>query len=120
MKVYQNSDVLYFNLRESPVFKYGISSNKLFEYMAVAKPIIFACRAGNDPIEEAGAGISIPPDNVDELIRACITLYNESAVNRKKMGYNGRNYILKYYTIENLGFRLERMLVNVLKKRNVQ
>jgi len=33
-KILQSSDVLYFNLKDSPVFNYGISSNKLFDYMA--------------------------------------------------------------------------------------
>ena len=38
----KEADVLLFNLEDSPVFKYGLSSNKLFDYLASRKPIIFA------------------------------------------------------------------------------
>jgi glycosyltransferase involved in cell wall biosynthesis len=40
------ADGFIFNLTDASVFiKYGISSNKLFDFMAAARPVIFCCRS---------------------------------------------------------------------------
>src|SRR5699024_9097727 len=40
--ILKHSDICLFHLNKTPVFKYGISSNKLFDYMISGKPMIFA------------------------------------------------------------------------------
>jgi hypothetical protein len=55
----------------TPVYRYGISFNKLFEYMAAARPIVFACQSAYDPASDVGAGLSVPPDDPDKLAEHC-------------------------------------------------
>ncbi len=67
IEIILKSDALFFHLQDSPVFKYGISSNKLFDYLASGKLIIFSSNSINNPVEEAGAGITVPPDDPQAL-----------------------------------------------------
>jgi len=112
------SDALFFHLQDSPVFKYGISSNKLFDYLASGKPIIFSSNSINNPVEEARAGITVPPDNPQALAEAIIELYKMSPEERRKMGLNGRKYVEKYHSIPVLVDKLEEIFkeVAVMKK----
>lgn len=104
------ADVLFFNLIDSPVFKFGLSSNKLFDYLASGKPIIFSSKAGNNPIEEAKAGISIEPNSPEVLYDAIQTLKSLPPSKLKQMGINGYEYVKRNHSIEILSERL----INIL------
>lgn len=108
------ADVLIFNLKKTEVFKYGISSNKLFDYMAAAKPIIFSANATNDFIKEANCGISVPPENPEMMAQAIIKLYKMPIEERKKMGENGRRYVEKYHQIPILVDKLEKVIKEII------
>jgi glycosyltransferase involved in cell wall biosynthesis len=88
-------DVLYISLRRSPLFRYGISPNKLFDYMMAGRPIIQAVEAGNDPVSESECGISVPPEDPIVIAKAIKKLYFMSAVEREEMGMKGREYVIK-------------------------
>jgi glycosyltransferase involved in cell wall biosynthesis len=106
-KIINKSDVLILLVRDSPLYKYGISFNKLFDYLASGKPIIFSSNAINNPVKEANAGVTVPPDNPKMLADAIIKLYKMSPEERRKMGMNGRKYVEKYHSISVLVDRLE-------------
>ncbi|MCF8714885.1 glycosyltransferase family 4 protein [Joostella atrarenae] len=107
-----NADVLFFGLEDSPVFKYGISSNKLFDYLMSGKPIIFSCKAGNDPVQEADAGISIPPNSPVDLLNAISELQNKREQELIQMGERGRKYVIKHHDMDNLVDKFEKILIN--------
>jgi len=104
------ADASIFNLKKTEVFKYGISSNKLFDYMAAAKPIIFSVNAANNPVEEADCGISISPGNPQKMADAIIHLYQTSPEEREKMGQKGKEYVEKYHSIPVLVDKLEKII----------
>jgi len=105
-----NSDALFFHLKDTPVFNYGISSNKLFDYLASGKPIIFASNSINNPVEEAKAGITVPPNNPQAIAQAIIKLYKMSDEDRKEIGINGRKYVEKNHSIAILVDKLEKVI----------
>src|SRR5699024_8887774 len=74
--VLKKSDACLFHLASTPVFKYGISSNKLFDYMMSGKPMIFAVDTSYDFAKEANNGISIMPENPEEMAKS-ITILKE-------------------------------------------
>lgn len=88
-------DALYVGLQRQPLFRFGVSPNKLMDYMMAAKPVIFAIEAGNDMVADAHCGISIPPEDSKAIAKAAIELSCASPNERKRMGENGREYILK-------------------------
>jgi len=55
-------DILYIGLQRQSLFRFGISPNKLMDYMMAARPIVCAVDAGNDIVSEAGCGITIQPE----------------------------------------------------------
>jgi len=109
-----NADVLFFALADSPVYKYGLSANKLFDYLASRKPIIFSCKAGNDPVKESGAGISIPPDNPEEVVKAILKIKSAPKEVIKKMGENGYDYVKQIHGMDALSDKLESIILDKL------
>ncbi len=95
------------------VERYGISPNKLFDYLVNARPIIFSCRSFNNPVEEARAGISVPPGDPDALARAIVELRDMPLEQRERMGINGRRYALEHHDLAKLAGRLEDFLCNL-------
>ena len=87
-------DAVYIGWRKEPIYQFGISPNKLLDYMMAARPVIHAVDAPNDWVAESGCGISIPPENPHEIAQATLKLMNLSEEERIKMGQRGKAYIL--------------------------
>ncbi len=87
----------------TPVYRYGISFNKLFEYMAAAIPVVFACASAYDPVAAVGAGISVAPDDPEGLAEAFVELAGRTPAERAAMGASGREYVVREHNIELLG-----------------
>jgi len=85
-------DLLYIGLQSEPLFRFGISPNKLMDYMMAARPVICAIRAGNDPVGEAGCGLTIAPEDPAALADAVRRLRALGADERARMGDAGRAF----------------------------
>ena len=112
----ERMDALYIGLQKQPLFKYGISPNKLFDYMMAAKPVIQAIDAGNNIVVEAHCGICTEPDNREEIGQAMLTLKNMTAEERQVLGDNGRAYILKHHTYQVLARRFLDVMEEIRKE----
>ncbi|WP_303840295.1 glycosyltransferase family 4 protein [Selenomonas ruminantium] len=91
--ILDKADVLYIGLAKTNLFHFGISPNKMMDYMLARKPIISAIDAGNDMVTEAKCGISVPAENpaaVVDAIKKLISLSNEE---RLVLGKNGLAYV---------------------------
>lgn len=101
------ADGFVFNLTDAAAFNdYGISSNKLFDFMASARPVIFSCHAGNNPIAAANAGLSIAPDHPDILAQTMRELATTPLPERQAMGERGRAYVIANHSFANLAAKL--------------
>lgn len=65
--------------QRQPLFRFGVSPNKLMDYMMAGKPVIFAIDAGNDMVADASCGISIEPENSAAIAKAAIQLGGDAA-----------------------------------------
>ncbi len=88
-------DCNYIGLQKQSLFRFGISPNKLMDYMAAQKPIINAVEAGNDPVAEAHCGFSIPAENPKALADAIFKLKNLPRDKLDLLGQNGYQFIQK-------------------------
>jgi len=86
-------DALYIGLKDNPLYRFGISLNKLFDYMAAGRPILNAINSGNDPVQEAQAGLTVEPENSIKIAEGLLRLSRLSQSERQKMGENGRVYV---------------------------
>jgi glycosyltransferase involved in cell wall biosynthesis len=85
-------DAGYIGWKPCSLYRFGVSPNKLFDYMMAGKPIIHAIDAGNDPVADAQCGISISPESPEEVAAAVGQLISMSPVERQQMGARGRNH----------------------------
>lgn len=104
------ADAFVFNLVNVPVFRYGISSNKLFDFMAGTRPIIFCCDTSNNPVEAAHAGITVPPGDPGSLAQAILKVSRLPADARHSMGCSGRRYVEENHDYIHLAGRLAEIL----------
>lgn len=100
--------------RPMSVHRYGISFNKLFDYFAAAKPIVFAVDAGNDPVAEAGAGLSVPAGDGARLAEAILRLHLLPPSERATLGARGREFLLREHMFDRIADRLDTFLAEAL------
>jgi len=112
-RVLTEAGALILSLKKSDIYKYGISLNKLYDYMAAAKPIIFVGDSINNPINEVKCGISVPPENSEKMAEDIIKLYKMPSREREEMGSRGRKYVEKYHSIPVLVDKLEEVIREV-------
>ncbi|MBF8756133.1 glycosyltransferase family 4 protein [Pseudomonas guariconensis] len=90
----------YISLKFQPLFRFGISPNKLWDYMLVGLPVIFACKAGNDPVGDSGCGISVDPECPEQIADAVKRLSLMSEDERCMLGRRGHEAVVADYTYE--------------------
>jgi len=112
------ADILFASIINSPLYRYGISLNKLPEYLAAEKPIIFFGSAYNNPIKESGAGITIESGLVTDVVNGLITISEMSYLERIKMAKKGRDEAEAVYDIIKHGGQLELLLNEIIHLNN--
>ena len=115
--VLQRADAFIIAAKRTDLYRYGISPNKLHEYMAAARPTVVAASSNNNPIMEASAGITVAPEDAEAIAQAIVDLAAMSAEDRWKMGLRGRQYVEKHHDFASLAVRLEGVLSSALDSR---
>ena len=92
------------------VFKYGISPNKIYDYLASSKPIIMSVETTNNIVQDAEAGIVVEPGNPETLAKGILKIKEMSEEERRRLGANGRAYVEKYHNTRVLADILEKIL----------
>ena len=83
-------------LKKDDLFKLVIPS-KIFEAMAMERPIVLGVEGESRDIVEAGTcGIPIEPENAEELAAAALRLADDRALLRE-MGANGRRHVTENF-----------------------
>jgi len=87
-------NILIITWNKSSIYRFGISPNKIFDYMMAQKPIIHATDAPNKFVDTADCGLAVEPENPKAIINAINELNNKSKEELFAMGENGKKYIL--------------------------
>jgi glycosyltransferase involved in cell wall biosynthesis len=101
----QRFDVAYIGWRRQPLYRFGISPNKLIDYMMAARPVLHAVEAGNDPVMEAGCGMTVAPEDPQAIADAVLALRDMGPEARQQLGRRGRAHALANHTYPVLGQR---------------
>ena len=91
-------DIAYIGWHPNPLYRFGISPNKLMDYMMAGKPVVHSVSAGNDPVAEAGCGFTVPPGDAAAVAQAILKLSAMSEAQRMLLGAAGKAFILKNQT----------------------
>lgn len=90
-------DALFIGWHKLPIYRFGINPNKLFDYLMAEKPVIHSVNAGNDMVQEAGAGISVDSENPQAIADAVRQMMTLSSDTRQSMGRAGKQYVLAHH-----------------------
>lgn len=107
----QAADAGLITLKNARAFEYGISPNKLFDYMAAAKPVV--CGVPGDMaamVRTAQAGVVSIPEDPASLAGAVRELLSLGSEGRLALGENGRQFLLQHFQREALADRLAEVL----------
>ena len=89
-------DTVYKGNPTKDIYKYGISSIKLVEYMILKKPILDASN-GDKLVFNAKSGISIKNEDSEELAKSILKMSEMDKCTLYEMGENGYNYVCENY-----------------------
>jgi glycosyltransferase involved in cell wall biosynthesis len=87
--------------------RYGMAKNKLIDYLAAARPIIFAGEIPQDIVADAGCGLSIKPGDPALVAEAVETMASFDYRTRQEMGARGWRYLAENHAIPILVDKLE-------------
>ena len=92
-EVLAESDVCLATLRDIPMFR-TTYPNKVFDYMAAARPVVLAIDGViREVIEKANGGIPVPPGNAQAIADAVRQLHSDRA-RSQEMGRSAREYVI--------------------------
>lgn len=95
-------DIGYIGLMKEELFRFGISPNKIFDYMYAKLPIVMAIDAGNDLVSEADCGITVPTCKSEDVADAIQNIFTRSPDEKKKLGENGFLFVNEKHRYENV------------------
>jgi glycosyltransferase involved in cell wall biosynthesis len=105
-------DISYIGWHPNPLYRFGISPNKLMDYMMAGKPVIHSVCAGNDPVSEVGCGITVSPGDATAVADAVLRLAAMPPDQLAAMGQAGRSFILNNHTYSVLANRFLEIMIN--------
>ncbi len=101
--ILRNSDVALVSMKDAEVYKWGISLNKLFDYMAAQLPIIIHCNIDETPVEKSNSGFKV--NTTTEIALKLNALYENKDLRMEKKK-NSYEYVFQNHSWEKLSRKL--------------
>lgn len=95
-------DCSYMTGMPSPLYRFGLCLNKMYDSMMSGLPIVCAFDAPDTLVRIHNCGYQCSPQNLDEVVDAILSIYRMPESERSKLGENGREAVLRNYTYEKL------------------
>lgn len=112
------SDACVATLQNIPMFK-TTYPNKVFDYMASAKPTILGIDGViRQVIESAGGGMFVTPGD-DEALAKAVEMLKDNPDRAKKMGLSARAYVIEHFDRKNQARQFKELIENTAYKKVV-
>lgn len=95
-------DCTYMTGLSSPLYRFGLCLNKMYDSMRAGLPIICAFNAPDTLVKQYECGYQCNPENESDVIAAFARVLGMSKDERLEMGNRGKEAIEKYYTYNKL------------------
>jgi glycosyltransferase involved in cell wall biosynthesis len=89
--------IAYIGWQRVPIYRFGIAPNKLMDYMMAGCAVMHSVEAGNDPVAEAGCGLTVAPEDPRAVADGLRRLAAVSQGEREAMGSRGRDFVLQHH-----------------------
>jgi len=116
----KQADVLFICGTNRPIYRYGVSPNKLGEYFYAAKPIIHTLDRKYDPVSHVKAGFSIEAYNPKQLNDCLLKIISMPQDQLTEMGKNGHAYAIKHLDWNKLGQKYFDLCIKVIRGNNAK
>lgn len=108
--VLRQADILYVGAISCSLYRFGVSLNKLYDYMMAGRPILYGIEAANDEVAEAGCGISIAAGSAQSIVDGICQLLQMTEEERTALGENGRNWAKENRSYDKLARDFEEIM----------
>lgn len=116
-RVLEQADAFILSMRNLPdLYRYGMSFNKLCDYVAAGRPVLFLGNPSNNLVEEFRCGIVVPPENPQAFAAAIQEFENLMSEQRAEMGRNALRCAKERFDIGMLSDLLEELLIDVTEE----
>jgi len=112
-------DLCYIGWNKERLYNYGISANKIFDYMYSGKAILHAFSGRGDIVAQAQCGISVEAQNPQAVATAIEDFYKLPQKKQEELGKNGKKYVLEHFTYKELAQKFASALFEEKKKKGV-
>ena len=93
----QNFDCCYIGVKDSPLYRFGIAMNKIFDSMMAGKPMVYAVNAPNNYAEKYHCGVTVKPGDIKSIAAGIKQLADMPQEERERLGQNGRKAVLENF-----------------------
>lgn len=110
-----NCDLAMVFALPSPLYRWGISFNKIYDYFAAKKPIVFVGKVASNPVAEANAGVVIEEFDSTQLAEAVLRLSQKSREDLNQLSENGFVYGNQNHNIKSLAAKYLNEIAEVVR-----
>lgn len=111
--VLEHYDIIFISFSDSPLYRFGINPNKMYDAMMAGKPILMSVNAKGNLVEEAKAGIVVGADDTKAAKEAVLKFKEMNETEFKRYGENGKKEILENYTYHKLAKKFEKIMSDI-------
>ncbi len=95
-------DICYIGWQNSKLYEYGVAPNKIPEYFISGKPVLHSYSGPGDPVNLAGAGITVPAEDPIAIADAIELFAATSTTELANMGKKGRQFAVNNYCYKSI------------------
>lgn len=114
-----SANLLYVGLKNLPLYRYGMSMNKIYDYMSVKKPILFVSDIDDNIVKNAKCGFVVKNQNAEKIANLIEKISKMPLSELEILGKNGYDYMIKNFSIKVLCDKLEVTLKEVLSDKKI-
>lgn len=105
-RILADADATILLLPKLYLWRFGISPNKLFDYLGAARPVVLAVDAPGDPVTRASAGYTAIGQDAADFAAKLRALRALPLAERQAMGARGRAYVQENHDMPRLADKL--------------
>jgi glycosyltransferase involved in cell wall biosynthesis len=111
------ADAILLSLRDVPLFRYGVSPNKLYDAYAIGRPVITTVAGSiNSEVETHRLGVTAEPGDPQAMADAILRLAQTPRVEREAMAARATQLAHSIYSRQRINAEYNRLLREVIAR----
>lgn len=94
--------ICYIGWKREKLYNYGVSPNKIFDYMYEGKVVLHSIHLEKEIVSIANCGLRVKEEDPEAIAKGIMDLYRLKDEERKAMGKNGKKFVLSHFTYTEL------------------